>query len=104
METKLNCLERLVTLSIMPKEGNFVTLRMMRDIVSRVGFSAQEITEFGIEELADGRVRWTQDITTEKAFTFVEAEVDLIKRQLKKMDDDGKLNTDTLSLYEKFCV
>jgi hypothetical protein len=102
METNLNCVERLVMLSIMPREGNFITLRMMRDIVARVGFSAAEIVEFGIEELSDGRVRWTQDVPTERPFTFAEAEVNLIKKALKKMDEDEKLNADSVSLYEKF--
>lgn len=102
METTLNCVERLVMLSIMPREGNFVTLRMMRDIVARVGFSAKELTEFGIEELPDGRVRWVQDVPTDRPFTFDEAEVNLIKKALKKMDEDEKLNVDSVSLYEKF--
>lgn len=103
MDKKLTCGERLIVLNIMPKEGNFVTLRMIRTLVDKLGLTAEEIVDFGIVE-TNGQVRWGPMGSVEKEFEFAQAEVDLIKKQLKKMDDDGKLTNDTFSVYEKFCM
>jgi hypothetical protein len=104
MDTKLNCGERLIILNVMPKEGNFITLRMIRNLVQKLGLTAEEIVNFQVEEAPGGQVRWGPMGAIEKEFEFAQAEVDLIKKQLKKMDDDGKLTNDTFTVYEKFCM
>jgi hypothetical protein len=103
MKTALNCGERLIVCSILPKEGNFITLRMIRTLIGRLGLTAEEITSFGIEE-KDGQVRWNLNGNISVPFEFAQAEYDLIKEQLKKLNDTGKLTSDTFTVYEKFCA
>jgi len=102
MEVKLNVGERLVTISVLPKEGNFVTIRMIRTLISRLGLSAEEIKSYEVAEV-DGNVRWNANGSLSQPFVFADAEIDLIKKSLKKLDEENKLNQDTFLVYEKFC-
>jgi len=101
MKFGLNVGERMITLTILPQEGNIITLKMIRDLKSKIGLSAQELKEFEVAQ--DGeRVKWNQKGLVPRDFDFAEAEIDLIKKQLKKLDSDGKLHQDMLPVYEKF--
>ena len=101
MRASLNVGERLTVLNIMPKEGNFVTLRMIRTLINKLAPSAEEITEFEI--LAENNtVRWNVKGNVPIDFEFADAEVDLIKKELKRMDSENKLPMEVFSVYEKF--
>jgi hypothetical protein len=103
METKveLGIRERLTICRILPKEGNFVTLKLIRDLLNKVGLKAEEYTEFGIKE-EGGMVMWNENANVPKPFEFAEAERELIKRQLKQLDESNKLDNETIAIYEKF--
>ena len=100
---KLNVGERLMVISVIPKEGDFVTIRMVRGLIAKLGLSAEEITEFNIQS-ADGNVSWNEKGSVPLDFEFHYAETDLIKKSLRKLEEEKKLNQDTLSVYEKFCT
>lgn len=102
MKTGLNVAERLTLMGILPKEGNFVTLRMIRTLADKVGISAKEMVDFEVKE-ADGRVQWNEKGTAPTELEFLDAEVDLIKKELKRLDSENKLNQNSVALYEKFC-
>jgi hypothetical protein len=103
MRIGLNVGERLIVLNIIPKEGNFVTLRMIRTLINRLAPSAEEITEFEI--LAENNtVRWNVKGNVPIEFEFADAEVDLIKKELKRMDSENKLPMEVFPVYEKFCT
>ena len=59
MKVKLDVGERMVVISILPKEGNFLTLRVLRTLVSRIGLTAEEIKEFEVVQEGD-RIVWNQ--------------------------------------------
>jgi len=103
MDVGLNVGQRLVAISVLPKEGNFVTIRMIRTLISKLGLSAEEITSFEVAEV-DGEVRWNDKGSVPKSVSFADAEIDLIKKSLKKLDEENKLNQDTFLIYEKFCA
>ena len=56
---KLNVSERLTLLQGLPQEGNFLTLKIIRDLTEVVGLNEKEFKEFGIKE-AEGQVSWNQ--------------------------------------------
>jgi hypothetical protein len=93
--------ERLMVLSILPKEGSFVTLRLIRGLIDRLGLTAEEITKFGVVE-EGGNVKWHISGNEPIDFEFADAELDLIKKELKRMDSENKLPIDLFPVYEKF--
>jgi len=102
MKVGLNVIERGTILSILPKEGNFITLRLIRDLASKVGLSAQEITDFEIVT-TENRTTWNMKGAAPTELEFVESEVDIIKKQLKDLNEKQKLTSEMFTLYEKFC-
>lgn len=88
-------------LSILPKEGNFITLRLVRDLAAKVGLSAQEITDFEVQTDENGS-RWNVKGVAPTMIPFADAELDIIKKQLKELDSKQKLTPELFTVYEKF--
>lgn len=103
MKVKLDVGERMVVVSILPKEGNFLTLRVLRTLVSRIGLTAEEIKEFGVTQEND-RIVWNQKGYELVEFDLADVELDIIKQELKKLDSENRLTQDMFSIYEKFVI
>ena len=103
MKKQLNVGDRLMVISVLPKEGDFVTIRMIRGLIAKLGLSAEEITDFEIKS-EEGNVMWNSKGSVVLDFEFHEAEIDLIKKSLKRLEEDKKLTQDTFTVYEKFCT
>lgn len=102
MEIELTIPERLHLLAILPKESNFLTLKLTRDLVSSIGLSKHEFGEFEIKEV-NGIITWNEKGITPVRKSFSDAELELIRKELRKLDAEFKLTSDTFTLYEKFC-
>lgn len=98
----LNIGERLALLSVIPKEGNFVTVRVIKNLISKLALTDTEIQYCEVSE-KDGNVQWNSNGNLYTDFLFELVELDIIKKTLKELDSTNKLNVDTFSLYEKFC-
>lgn len=102
MEKKLNVFERMMLMKILPREGNFATLRLVRDLVHKLGISADEMAEFDVKVDDSGVARWNAKGNEERAIEMKEKEIDCIKEVLLKLDKENKLDMQHYSLYEKF--
>ena len=106
MEIKLNVYERLLAMQLLPQEGNYITLKLIRDLSSKLGLSADEMKEYDIKQLQDkegkSQVSWNAKGNEGKDIDFKEKEVDLIKDVLAGFDKDKKLEQKYFTLYEKF--
>lgn len=100
---RLNVLERLMLLGVLPEQGNFLTLKIVRQLREALSFSEEEIKALKIEQ-KDGRVEWQDDGAEEKDVPVGEKAMDLIVEALKKKDDAKELTDQHFSLYEKFVV
>jgi len=100
---KLNLMERITILQILPKEGSFATLKITRELQDKLGMSENEYKEFGIEEL-NGQIKWNEKGKEEREIEIGEKAMDIISEELKNLDKDKKLNPNQISLYEKFVV
>ena len=101
MEVQFNVLERLVLSNVLPKEGNFTTLRLVRQLREALSFDELEHKKLGF--IQDGeQVRWNENAKLVKGFKIGEKMMDLISDTLKKLDKDEKLRDEHFSLYEKF--
>ena len=101
MEKKLNVGERLIILQILPKEANFITLRLIRDLSGKVGLSADEFIDFDMKQEGD-KISWNNKGSEEKSIDFREKEIDIIENELKKLDRENKLEFKHFSIFEKF--
>lgn len=101
----LGVMERIVLLSILPKEGDYTTLKLMREMREDLSFTEEEHKQLAFEQ-AGGQVRWNADNAAKlgKAFRFGEKQKEIIAAALKRLDEQKKLQDEHFTLYEKFVV
>ena len=104
---KLNIPERIALLNVLPSEGNIVTLRVIRELQTRLSFSEEEIEEYGINNtmLPDGRatIKWNPDKANEtKDVKIGKAGMSAIVERLKRLSATNRLHISMLPIYEKF--
>lgn len=125
---QLNILERLALLEVIPKEGDFVTLKLVRKLRESLSFSEAEIAEINFNQnwrcpmcqkeiaspdalkcecgsymMATGSVTWDRE-RGEKVMKEVhmgEKMMSMCVDTLKKLDSEKKLTESYFSLYEK---
>ena len=62
---KLNLLERFVIQKILPREGDFATLKILNSLKMALAPSEEEFKEFGIKD-QDGLISWNEKGKEEK--------------------------------------
>ncbi len=99
----LHMSERLMLLSILPKEGNFLTLKIVRKLREDLSLSEAEHKEYDFKALDDGRVAWSKEADAQpKEITIGEKATDIIVEALTALDKSNKLTDAHFTLYEKF--
>lgn len=101
VKKKLNVPERLLLMGVLPQEGNFVTLKTIRDTMDNVGFKEEEIKLYDIKT-ENQLTKWNPKGLDLKEFEFGEKSTDLIVGALEKLDKENKLTQQHFSLFEKF--
>ena len=101
MKVGLNVAERLTLMGVLPREGSFVTLKLLRGLADKVGLKDEEFKELGVKQSGD-KVEWNAKGIEPKEFEFGEKETDIIKEALQELDKSKKLSQQTYSLFEKF--
>ena len=97
----MSVLERLVALSILPKEGDYATLKILNNLRLSLSFTEEEMKTFGIEtDPETGRNSWRDDGEVE--IPIGEKATDIIVDALKKRNSEKKLPVEAVGLYEKF--
>ena len=76
----MDVLDRLMLLPLLPQEGDFVTLRMVRTLTQKIGFSADELKELGIETSS-------QKLAKERDEALVQYKATPTEELKKKVDD-----------------
>jgi len=98
---ELTILERIILLSILPAQANYVTYKIVQNLKSELSFTEQEIKEWKIKE-DNGRVTWESAKATVKTVAIGDKMEEIIREALKKLDEAGKVNSENVGLYEKF--
>ena len=103
--TELAVVERLVLLNILPKEGDFTTIKLMRKLRESLSFDEDELKI--VQFVQDGdQVTWNVAGAASilKQCQIGEKMADTIHDTLKKLNDEKKLTEQHFSVYEKFVV
>lgn len=99
--TELSVLDRIIILKILPKEGDFTTLKILQQLKLSIGFSEAEHKQAGFQPQDGGMLTWKEFITI---INIGEKATVIIKEQLRELDKAKKLDETMIPLYEKFCT
>lgn len=103
---KLNVLERLLAMGILPEEGDWITLKVIRRAKMELSFSEEEIKRYKFENIPteDGKMntKWDSTVDQETDIKLGSKVISLISEGLEKLNKDKKLKEEHYSLYEKF--
>ena len=98
---ELSVAERLVLLSVLPEQGDFTTLKVIRTLRETLSFSEDEHKEYKFVQ--EGmQVRWDDKAEQVKDITIGEKANDIIVLALSKLNEEKKLKMEHFGLYEKF--
>lgn len=96
---KLTVSDRLILLFIIPQQGDFTTLKIIRNMRDDLSFSEEdhEKLKFRIDE----GIHWEEGLE-DKEINFGEKATDIIVDAFKKLDSQKNLRIEHMELYEKF--
>jgi hypothetical protein len=100
---ELTVKERLALQTLLPKETNFITLRLVRKLREDLSFDDEE--NKALQFKVDGdRLTWDFSSEMVKEIEIGETLMAVISKDLQKKDEQNKLTEDLFSLYEKFVI
>lgn len=97
----LTVFERLVLLNLLPHEGEFTTLKLMRELRESLSFDEAEHAALQFQQEGT-QVRWNINAEHNKAIAVGEKQHDIIAEILKDLNKQKKLRDEQYTLYEKF--
>lgn len=97
VEKALTIKDRFALVGMLPKQGDIITMMMLRDIEIRMAMTQTEKDEHKFRKRDDGGWEWELP-EKRKTFTFSNAEMELIRTQITELDKQKKINADLLDL------
>ena len=97
--------ERLTLLGILPKEGNAVSMRVLREFAEALSLPKEEWPTVGLTQDPDNPGNLTWDVAKDgdgKEIDTCATMREIIVTTLRELDDKKKLTMDLLPLYERF--
>ena len=101
MEYTLSVKERLVLVAILPPEGDLTTIRIVRELREGLSFSEAEHEDLQMKQV-DNQVRWEEGAVPNKKLDIGPKAAEVIRKAIKKLDDEKKLTADHLELVDLF--
>ena len=98
---ELKVFERISLLGILPKEGDFATLKIIRQLREDLSFSEEEHKDLNIQMVGEG-LSWDQEKDKGKDIEIGDKAKEIISDALKQLDKQKKLPMQCLTLYEEF--
>ena len=93
--------DRILLLGILPKETNYVTLKILDDLRMNLSYTEDETKEWGIDvDRENNQVSWDED--GEADIPIGEIATGIIVDQLRNLDKQEKLTLSLVPVYEKF--
>ena len=103
MKVKLNVLERITMIGLLPKEENYLTYKMITELKMDLSFSDAEWKKYGLEVLPNGRTAWKNGKPV-KEIEIPDVIMVMVKAKLVSLETAKKINGDNVSLYERFIL
>ena len=97
----LKVAERVILMGLLPKEGDYLTYKIVHQLKDNVGFSEEDIKTFNIRQEND-MLLWDKDKEDVKEVEFGEKAMEIVREALEKLNAEKKINEKNITLYEKF--
>lgn len=91
-----------MTLGVLPKQADLISIKIIEDLRSDLGFSQKEMDDSKLKSLPDGNISWDKDFEKEIKITNRAAEI--IKENLDKLSDSKGVTAQHLSIFKKFGI
>lgn len=104
VKMKLGVKDRLMIAQILPREGNLITQRLIRDIGQKTELTQTEMDAVKMKPVPSGGVTWDDKLEKflgQKMFKFTDTEMGFLKDQVKKLDETKKITRDQFLLCER---
>ena len=100
----ISVINRFVLESILPKENNFITMRLVKNIKDKLELTDKEREKYKIIILPNGLVNFQDKeiIKETKKIRIDDILVGIIKEELKKLDEQKKISQEIIEIYEMF--
>ena len=100
---ELTIIERLLLLNNLASEGDIIYLRARRELVEKLQLTDDEVKKYAVVmDQETGKVKWNPDVPQKTQVELTDAERNIIKDTLARMNREHKLTADHIDLYEKF--
>lgn len=98
---QLDVKERLTLQGLLPPEGSFLTLRIVRELKEALSFTETELKELNFKQ--DGnQLSWSPEKDPLKDVKIGKQAKQIVADTLEKLDKDEKLTEEHFTLYLKF--
>ncbi|MBA7553119.1 hypothetical protein ES705_45706 [subsurface metagenome] len=104
-KVELTLFERFMVMTLLPPEGSYRTLKIIRELQMELGTTEEEDKLAGLYDLLGGGTdaeNW--DAVEPKEIVFGDVAKALVVDALKKLDEEEKLRQQHFTLYEKFVL
>jgi len=104
MKVKLTVRQRLNLQGILPQQGDFLTVKMIRVLREELSFSQEEHELLKLVSNQNGSVSWDGEAAEDciKEMEIPETIVSIIKQILEKLNEQKKITEAHLDFYEMF--
>ncbi len=92
---------RLLLMNILPDNGNYDTLKIVRKQQELLGISEEEHKRLNVRREGD-LIQWDESQDEPVEIEIGEVAGHIIKRELTRLDSEGQLQMEFLPLYEYF--
>ena len=103
---KLSVMERLMVLGVLPKEGDYTTLGVIRKAQDMLSFTEEEIAKYKFKNIqVEGggqQTQWDSKVEQVVDLRLGAKAISIIGEALEKLNKDKKLKMEQASIYEKF--
>lgn len=96
----LSVKERFLMGVLYPRESDLVTQILVKDIKSKAEISQKEMKMIDFKQVSTG-FQWDVKKAKDKNVDFTEAEVNLLKEQVERLDKEKKITTELVDLCLK---
>lgn len=95
--------ERIILLSILPKEGNYAMLKILTNLRMSLAFTEEEVKEWNVVTDPDTwQTTWNKDAVGTVEIPIGEKATDIIVDAFKKLNKQNKLVEEMIDTYERF--
>lgn len=98
---ELSVLNRILILSVVPVEGDLLTMRVVKNFREKVSFTENELVEFNLKN-NNGMFTWDRNKERKIEFEITPKETEMIKEGIEKLNKENKLTEQFIELCDMF--